>query len=96
MRYRDSVEDRVHALLSSRLLSMYELFGQIPDVLEDVWVQVAQGEIDKARQTIGKVPDQHPFELRYHKIQKTPWESCAKVLEGSARRQQLILGWQRP
>jgi SNF2 family DNA or RNA helicase len=59
MRYRDSVEDRVHALLSSRLQSMYELFGQIPDVLEDVWVDVALGEIEKAKQTIGKMPTQH-------------------------------------
>mgnify|MGYP005853731819 CR=1 FL=1 len=34
MRYKDSVEDRVHHLLSSRLESIYNVFGQLPDVLE--------------------------------------------------------------
>jgi superfamily II DNA/RNA helicase len=41
MRYKASVEDRVHHLLSQRLREIYNVFGQIPDVLEDVWVQVA-------------------------------------------------------
>ena len=41
MRYRDSVEDRVHQLLSSRLQAITDLFGQLPDTLEDVWVEVA-------------------------------------------------------
>ena len=46
MRYKDSVEDRVHHLLSNRLQSIYNLFGQIPDVLEDVWIDVALGKIE--------------------------------------------------
>ncbi|MDP4030481.1 MAG: helicase-related protein [Gallionella sp.] len=33
LRYRGSVEDRVHQLLSSRLEYIFDLFGQIPDVL---------------------------------------------------------------
>jgi len=37
LRYKDSVEDRVHALLSGRLQVVHRLFGQIPDILEDVW-----------------------------------------------------------
>jgi hypothetical protein len=36
MRYKGSVEDRVHYLLSERLESIYSMFGQLPDVLEDV------------------------------------------------------------
>jgi hypothetical protein len=40
MRYRDSVEDRVHELLSERLEDIFELFGQVPDILEDAWVDV--------------------------------------------------------
>ena len=37
LRYRDSVEDRVHQVLADRLEAIHELFGQIPDTLEDVW-----------------------------------------------------------
>ncbi len=39
MRYQGSVEDRVNELLSGRLEDIYSLFGQIPDVLEDVWIE---------------------------------------------------------
>lgn len=71
MRYKGSVEDRVHELLSDRLEDVYRLFGQIPDVLEEVWVQVALGEIERAKQTINAVPKQHPFEIKYNKIDTT-------------------------
>ena len=43
MRYAGSVEDRVHAMLSERLESISQLFGQLPDTLEDVWIQVGTG-----------------------------------------------------
>ncbi len=35
LRYKDSVEDRVHQVLAGRLQEIYRLFGQIPDVLEE-------------------------------------------------------------
>jgi hypothetical protein len=81
MRYTESVEDRVHQLLSARLASIYSLFGQLPNVLEDVWIKVALGQTEHARTTIDAVPRQHPFEMKYHKITKVPWESCTRVLD---------------
>ena len=57
MRYKDSVEDCVHHLLSSRLQSIYQLFGQIPDVLEDVWIDVALWKIESAKKTINALPE---------------------------------------
>ncbi|MFZ3137061.1 MAG: phospholipase D-like domain-containing anti-phage protein [Thermodesulfovibrionales bacterium] len=93
MRYKDSVEDRVHQLLSGRLSNIYTLFGQIPDVLEDVWIDVALGDIEKAKQVINSVPKQHPFEMKYSKVEKVPWETCAKVLDSSNRKRFLSQGW---
>jgi Helicase conserved C-terminal domain. len=49
MRYKDSVEDRVHELLSERLENIHNIFGQIPDILEDVWVDVALNNIEEAK-----------------------------------------------
>ena len=75
MRYKGSVEDRVHSLLSERLANIHGLFGQIPDVLEDVWVDVALNDIEEARKKIDEVPNQHPFELRYHEhVGKVDWD----------------------
>ena len=93
MRYANSVEDRVRQLLSERLESISRLFGQLPDTLEDVWVEVALGEMEQARQTIDRVPNKHPFELRYHEVGRVDWESCARVLDDAAKRQSLTRGW---
>ena len=73
--------------------SIYNFFGQIPDVLEDVWVDVALGEIDKAKRTIDAVPTQQPFELKYDRIEKFPWEGCTKVSDRTSRRDALLKGW---
>jgi hypothetical protein len=93
LRYAGSVEDRVHALLSDRLENIATLFGQIPDILEDVWIDLALGELEAARKIIDAVPKQHPFQLRYHSVEKVDWESCARVLDAEARKRCLSQAW---
>lgn len=93
MRYRGSVEDRVHGMLSARLEHIHDMFGQIPDVLEDAWIQVALGEERAARQIIDAVPQQHPFEMKYNRIESINWESCAQVLSEADKRAILLKGW---
>jgi len=93
MRYRGSVEDRVHQLLSARLEAVRDLFGQIPDTLEDVWIAVAQRDDEQALQIIDAVPDTSPFELRYDRIDDVDWESCSTVLDSQAQLDVLLEGW---
>ena len=56
MRYRGSVEERVHDLLSDRFRTIHDLFGQLPDTLEDVWIQIALRDEERARQIIDRCP----------------------------------------
>jgi superfamily II DNA or RNA helicase len=93
MRYRGSVEDEVHKKLASRLQSISDLFGQIPDTLEDVWVHVALRQEELARQVIDAVPQVHPFKLRNDRIERVEWETCAEVLDGMAQLELLKTGW---
>ena len=93
LRYRGSVEDRVHQLLSSRLEFIFDLFGQIPDVLESLWIDVAQGEIEEARRLIDGIKQTHPFDDRYAKVENLDWESCARVLSASEMQKALSTGW---
>ena len=94
LRYRGSVEDRVHQVLSTRLRDIYALFGQIPDVLEDAWILMAEGEREAAERLIDSIPRQHPFQIRYNtRVQKTEWESCSQVLEKGEKRRLLSEGW---
>jgi len=93
MRYRGSVEDRVHQLLSQRLAAISGMFGQLPDTLEDVWVTMAQKGKNEALQKIDEVPTVHPFQLRYDRISNVDWESCSEVLDSGVQLQMLAGGW---
>ncbi|HRY33035.1 MAG TPA: phospholipase D-like domain-containing protein [Bacteroidales bacterium] len=93
MRYKDSIEDKVHGILSSRLKKIYDMFGQLPDVLEDVWIEAAQGHIEKANEIIDAIPNQHPFEMKYNKVEQIDWESCSEVLNEVERREILNKSW---
>ena len=94
LRYRDSVEDRVHELLSSRLESIYKMFGQLPDVLQDVWIDVAVGNMEEAKKRIGTIPKKHPFDVKYNEeVQNVDWESCDEVLNKDAIRNKLLEQW---
>lgn len=93
MRYRGSVEDRVHQLLSERMVNIRNMFGQIPDTLEDVWVATALRNEEEAKRVIDAVPKRHPFEMRYDWIENVDWESCSRVLDSASQLEALREGW---
>lgn len=95
MRYKGSVEDKVHQKLSSRLEDIHSLFGQIPDTLEDVWIQVAMSNEQQAQEIIDAIPKKNPFTLKYETLPPVTedWESCITVLDKSEKTKQLLQGW---
>jgi PLD-like domain/Helicase conserved C-terminal domain/SNF2-related domain len=94
LRYRDSVEDRVHQVLADRLEAIHGLFGQIPDTLEDVWVQVALNDEQAANQLIDRTTaTRNPFNAKYSKVEDADWETCASVLNGFSTKELLSRGW---
>ena len=62
-------------------------------MLEDVWVNIALGEKEEAKRVIDALPREHPFEMRYSKVEKVDWESCAIVLSAEEKRRALEKGW---
>ena len=94
LRYRGSVEDRVHQVLADRLESIHQLFGQIPDTLEDVWVKIALEGEQEARQLIDRTSaTRNPFDAKYSKVEDADWETCPLVLDPMAVKEQLSRGW---
>lgn len=94
MRYKDSVEDRVHELLSDRLKTITKVFGQLPDVLEDAWINVAIDKKEEAKKVINKVPEQHPYDIKYdQEVETSDWETCYKVLAEEAKLDKLKKSW---
>lgn len=95
MRYKDSVEDKVHKVLSGRLNGIYNMFGQIPDTLEDVWIDIATNNEEKAKERIDMIPKKNPFKLKYEERpgKTEDWASCEAVLDKQDVKQQLLKGW---
>lgn len=94
LRYRDSVEDRVHRVLADRLQAIHSLFGQIPDTLEDVWVKVALHDEQAAHSLIDRTTaTRNPFDVKYSKVDDADWETCATVLNAVSTKEVLCRGW---
>ena len=94
LRYRDSVEDRVHHVLAERLQAIHELFGQIPDTLEDVWVRVALNDEAEIAELIDRTTaTRNPFDKKYSKVEDDDWESCSTVLSSIGVRELMEKGW---
>lgn len=94
LRYRDSVEDRVHQVLADRLESIHDLFGQIPDTLEEVWVQIALQNEQAANQLIDRTKaTRNPFDVKYSRVDEADWDTCSTVLEPMAVKEQFSQGW---
>lgn len=94
LRYRDSVEDRVHQVLADRLEAIHQLFGQIPDTLEDVWVKIALEGEQEVKQLIDRTAaTRNPFDAKYSKVEDADWETCSLVLDPISVRERLSEGW---
>ena len=95
LRYKGSVEDKVHSVLSDRLGSIYDMFGQIPDTLEDVWIDMAMNDEAKAKERIDVVTQQNPFINKYDtEVKQTEnWDACTIVLDKRDAKNDLLRGW---
>ena len=95
MRYKGSVEDKVHKVLSERLKNIKDMFGQIPDTLEDVWIDIALNNIEQAEERIDRIPEQNPFTLKYETgiSVSENWEASTLVLDHNEKMKKLLTGW---
>ena len=92
---KETIEDNVHKVLSQRLNDIYDMFGQIPDTLEDVWIDVATNNIEQAMERINAMPQQNPFTIKYETAPPDveDWDKCAEVLDKKEKKECLLRGW---
>ena len=69
-------------------------FGQIPDSLEDVWVQVTLNDEQAARQLINRTTaTRNPLDVKYSKVEDDRWETCSNVLKSISMKELLSKEW---
>lgn len=71
------------------------MFDQIPDTLEDVWIDIAMNNESKAKERINSLPASNPFTLKYEtgSLATEDWDTCEMVLDKQDKMKQLMKGW---
>lgn len=81
--YRESWDEQVLSRLSARLKDRYDLFGGLPDVIDDDWIEDIEDYERYLDSLIDAAPDANAFELRYVQTMEPEgedWALCAEVL----------------
>jgi superfamily II DNA or RNA helicase len=82
--YHDTQDERVYEVLSRRMKDRYDIFGGLPDTIDDDWienVEMLESMMDQYMHLRQKARD--VFELRYKETidpDKDRWELCSRVL----------------
>jgi hypothetical protein len=82
--YHDTQDERVYQTISRRLKDKFDIFGGLPDTIDDEWiddVEHLEGMIDQYIHMRRRA--QNVFELRYQSTvepEKNRWELCSRVL----------------
>ncbi len=82
--YQGTQDEKVYHVLSERMQDRYDLFGGLPDVIDDDWIdsEEALGEmVDKYLHM--REQAQNAFEIRYQETinpNEHRWETCSQVL----------------
>lgn len=82
--YHDTQDEKVYQVLSRRLKDKFDIFGSLPDTIEDDWIE----SVEKLEQMMDQyIHLRHKacdaFELRYKETidpDKNRWELCSHVL----------------
>lgn len=93
---QQTVDEKVYAKLSERMRNRFDIFGTLPDVIDDDWIEDEEKLDERLREYTERRKRANAFDLRYAG-DVTPkgerWELCEKVLARHDVKQRLSRGW---
>jgi len=82
--YHDTQDEKVYAALSRRMKDRYDIFGSLPDTIDDEWIDNLEKLEEMMDQYLHlRKQARDAFEIRYERQvdpDKNRWELCARVL----------------
>jgi len=82
--YQETRDEDVYAVISQRLKDKHDLFGGLPDTIDDDWIEDAAHLTQQVDRYIHlRNQARTAFELRYQStidVDANRWERCAQVL----------------
>lgn len=94
--YANTHDEKIYSVLSRRMRDRYDLFGSLPDTIEDEWIEDIEHLDEYLSQFTEKKRRANAFDLRYAQtvIPEGPgWELCEKVLARRDVVERLSEGW---
>jgi hypothetical protein len=95
--YHATQDEKVYEVLSQRMRDRYDIFGGLPDTIEDEWIdniEELEGMMDEYIHLRKKARD--VFEIRYQETidpDRDRWELCARVLSRRDIVDRLSMPW---
>ena len=82
--YHDTQDEKVYQVLSRRMKDRYDIFGGLPDTIEDDWIESVEKLEEMMDEYIHlRKKARDVFELRYQETidpDRDRWELCSRVL----------------
>lgn len=82
--YHETQDEQVYTVISRRMKDRYDIFGSLPDMIEDDWIENVE-ELEKRMDEYIHLRAQahNVFEMRYQETidpDRDRWELCSRVL----------------
>jgi superfamily II DNA or RNA helicase len=94
--YRSTIDEKVYAAVSERMRDRYDIFGKLPDVIEDAWITEIEKLDEKLKEFTRRRQRANAFDLRYGGDvipADERWELCERVLARHDVVERLSRGW---
>jgi len=94
--YQDTVDEKIYERLSDRMKDRFDLFGSLPDTIEDQWIENIEFMDEKLDEYIDAQKRVNGFDIRYNTnldAQEDEWRNCAKVLSRRSIDTLMRNGW---
>ncbi len=95
--YHETQDETVYQVISRRMKNRYDIFGGLPDTIEDDWIQTVEELEDMMDDYLHlRKQARDVFELRYQETidpDKDRWELCSRVLARSDVVDRLSVPW---
>lgn len=94
--YQGTRDETVYERLSERMKDRYDVFGSLPDVIEDEWIENIETLDAKLSEYIERKKRANAFDLRYSDTVEPdgePWDKCSEVLSRRDVVEAMSRGW---
>ncbi|MBE9176755.1 helicase [Synechocystis salina LEGE 06155] len=94
--YQGTVDEKIYETLSARMKDRFDLFGSLPDTIQDDWIENIEQLDEKLDEYIDAQRRVNGFDIRYNAnldTEEDEWRNCAQVLSRRSIDTLMRAGW---